>query len=376
MGSICLPYILNYSLSSLPRLRNPARSGIMKKNAEGGKNMPKTIVFHETDLFRPHNDPDDHYDLACQFALAKRGLTDLAGVLLDYPPDPSYGDPDVAAAAELGVITGLAVPVGIGQKRRGLPPGSGLLLLKRVLEAAESPVSLFIVGSCRDVFEAGTLWPSLFRDKVGAIYLNAGAAVDTPRLEYNVWLDPASFAGIFSLPCPVFWMPCFHSMAEEDTVGRHGSFWKFQQKMIFDRLPDRVLNYFLDVLSKRQGADWLAPLDAPVDPRLRAFFGESWRNMWCTAGFLYAAGLTVLRDGGIARRGERPAEEVFSFRPVAVDCREDGRAAWRETAASDRMLFTVEDPASYQEAMTRALLSLLLSLDGGEGFLPSPGEAF
>lgn len=39
-------------------------------------------VFHETDLFRPHEDPDDHWDLACQFALAKRGLIDLQGVLI------------------------------------------------------------------------------------------------------------------------------------------------------------------------------------------------------------------------------------------------------------------------------------------------------
>ena len=26
-------------------------------------------TIHETDLFRPHGDPDDHFDLACQFAL-------------------------------------------------------------------------------------------------------------------------------------------------------------------------------------------------------------------------------------------------------------------------------------------------------------------
>lgn len=43
-------------------------------------------VFHETDLFRPHEDPDDHWDLACQFALAKRGLIDFQGVLIDFPP--------------------------------------------------------------------------------------------------------------------------------------------------------------------------------------------------------------------------------------------------------------------------------------------------
>ena len=140
--------------------------------------MPIPVVFHETDLFRPHNDPDDHYDLACQFALAKAGLTDLRGILLDYPPTPAYGDPDVSAVMQLCAVTGLSVPMGVGQKTRGLPPGSGLSLLKRTLEEAECPVSLFIAGSSRDIFEAGELWPSLFREKVGAIYLNAGSGSD------------------------------------------------------------------------------------------------------------------------------------------------------------------------------------------------------
>jgi len=40
-------------------------------------------------LFRPHNDPDDHWDLACAFALAKTGLCPLAGVLIDFPPGHS-----------------------------------------------------------------------------------------------------------------------------------------------------------------------------------------------------------------------------------------------------------------------------------------------
>ena len=33
-------------------------------------------VLHETDLFRPHGDPDDHWDLACEYALAKVGAID------------------------------------------------------------------------------------------------------------------------------------------------------------------------------------------------------------------------------------------------------------------------------------------------------------
>ena len=339
--------------------------------------MNRPVFFHETDLFRPHNDPDDHYDLACLFALAGMGLAELGGILLDYPPSPAFGDPDIVAPAALSEITGIPVPVGVGQRGPGLAPGSGLSLLKQTLEKASSPVTVFIVGSCRDVCEAGKRWPSLFREKVGAIYLNAGAGCDTPKLEYNVWLDPRSFAGIFSLPCPVYWMPCFHSMESENTVGRHGTWWHFRQKRIFDLLSPAVLNYFLDALSRRQGADWLSSLSAPVDPRLRDFFGESFRNMWCTAGFLHAAGLSVTREGAIVPLGKEPRKEVFSFRPVSVSCPEDGHALWREAAEgeTDRYLFTVEDPASYEEAMTSALASLLSRLSE-KGSLSPPETSF
>ena len=331
--------------------------------------MSKPIVFHETDLFRPHNDPDDHYDLVCQFALAKAGLTDLHGVLLDYPPSQAYGDPDISAVMQLCEMTGLSVPMGIGQNGDSLSHGSGLTLLKHVLEKAERPVSLFIVGSSRDISEAGKLWPSLFREKVGAIYLNAGSGTDTPRLEYNVWLDPASFAGIFMLPCPIYWMPCFDSMERENTVGRHGTYWHFQQKRLFESLPARLLNYFLSMLSRQQDTGWLSSLDKQNDPLLRDHFGEEWRNMWCTAGFLHAAGLSVTRSGDLVPLGESPSDEVFSFQPVSVSCDQDGHARWREADESEtRFLFTVEDTAVYQEAMTRALIRLLSLPD----YRPSP----
>ena len=40
----------------------------------------KTPMLHVTDLFRPHMDPDDHWDLACVYALAYRGDIDLKGI--------------------------------------------------------------------------------------------------------------------------------------------------------------------------------------------------------------------------------------------------------------------------------------------------------
>ena len=55
-------------------------------------------VFHQTDIFHPHADPDDHWDLACNYALAKRGDIELQGIMIDYPP--WAGDPALAAVVQ------------------------------------------------------------------------------------------------------------------------------------------------------------------------------------------------------------------------------------------------------------------------------------
>lgn len=321
-------------------------------------------VLHETDLFRPHEDPDDHYDLACQFALAKMGRIRLAGVLIDWPPSPGYGDPDVLAAAQMNQLTGQCAPVGVG-----CPPGesggTGEALLRRTLEDAPEPVTLHIVGSSRDVARFGRENPELFRKKVRAIYLNAGSGTDSGRLEYNVALDPKAYAEIFRLPCAIYWMPCFHSVfapGGEMEVGEYGTFYRFRQADVFDRISPRLLNYFLNVLARRESSRWLSCLDAPVDPRLRAHFGAMERNMWCTGGFLHAAGLTVHLDGSLAPLGEAPQREVFEFVPAAVQCDDDGRCSWEPRAGSDRFIFRVRDERAYPAAMTAALGELLRQL--------------
>lgn len=74
--------------------------------------MPIPLI-HETDLFRPHMDPDDHWDLACVFALAAQGKIDLKGVLIDYPPKAGR-QPDAEAIAQMNYIHGLSVPFVVG----------------------------------------------------------------------------------------------------------------------------------------------------------------------------------------------------------------------------------------------------------------------
>lgn len=323
-------------------------------------------TVHETDLFRPHQDPDDHWDLACQFALAYQGLHRLLGVMIDYPPDFVKGSPDIQAVQQLNALAGLHTPIGIGAPDRAkTAASSAAALLLDALETAPEPVTVHIVGSCRDVALALRENSPLFAEKCRAIYLNAGSGRENGRLEYNVELDPASYAEIFSAPCPLYWMPCFDTVpdwgAEDMRVGRYGTFYRFLQGDILLSLSPGMQSYFLSMLRRETDPGRPGAPISQADREALAAFGRQPRNMWCTGGFLHAVGLCVSRGGDIVPSGENPADEVFGFTPVRVQCDTGGHTKWTECGCgeSDRRLFTVRDTAAYPKAMTSAMRSLL-----------------
>jgi hypothetical protein len=353
---------------------------------------PKVAMLHVTDLFRPFADPDDHWDLACTYALARRGDVHLLGVIIDYPPRAAY-DPDVQAVAQMNYLTGLSAPVIVGSPRRvsasdvDRPENrtalGGMRAIIDILRRASQPVVISVLGSSRDVALAGKLEPKLFAEKCAGIYLNAGSGTPdktlAARLEYNVALDPVSYAMIFDLPCPVYWMPCFEvvpgSGDESFAVGTYGTYYRFQQKEILPRLSDRVQNYFAFVFKQgfpersaqrdRSAAfrsNWLHYLEGAKDQGLLARQGDQYRNMWCTGGFLHAAGLGVDSEGKLVPLHELNSP-LFTFDPVQVKCDANGVTAWRPDAqACNRFLFHVRDRAHYATAMTAAMRTLLRTL--------------
>ena len=145
-----------------------------------------TRFVHQSDLFHPHGDPDDHWDLATVFALAALGNLDLRGLLLDYPPDHRAGDPATLAIAQLGYLTGVTgIPFAIGTDRplghrtetkSDLDGSSAAEWLCQTLQDSPEPITINIVGSCKDVAIAGLSRPDLFRSSCRAVYVNAGAA--------------------------------------------------------------------------------------------------------------------------------------------------------------------------------------------------------
>jgi hypothetical protein len=336
-------------------------------------------LLHQTDLFHPHLDPDDHWDLACVYALALGGDFDLRGVLIDYPPVEHAVTPDAMAVAQLNYLSGLAVPFAVGSavavRTRGEKPDAlpaaerhGVEFVLHTLASAGAPVVITIVGSCRDIALAGAAAPELFRTKCRAIYLNAGSGTRRPELlgelEYNVRLNAAAYGGIFDLPCPVYWMPCFEITPPSGQVEEYGTFYRFTQAEILPDLSPRLQAYFAYMLSRSPSCDWLGALQTPPDATTLAVYGALPRNMWCTAGFLHAAGKMITVDGAIVPLAAAGDDAAYAFEPITVTCGDDGVVHWQPAAAANgqRHIFHVRDRSRYAAAMTRAMRTLLVTL--------------
>ena len=335
-------------------------------------------MLHQTDLFRPPIDPDDHWDLACVYALAAGGDVDLRGILLDYPPDRFPGrSPDVCGIAQLSYLTGTAVHLAVGSSVPFSPAGgrqaltradrAGADFVLEFLRQAESPAIINIVGSCRDVALAALLDPDLFASNCAGIYLNAGNGCQDPALiqrrEYNVTLNPEAYAAIFRVPCAVYWMPCYEANAGEEVVREFATWYRFRQDEILPSLSSRLRGYFTYSLEGRVDTRYLRYTLEPDSDSLSPYTIMNHRHMWCTAGFFHAAGYAVTRGGEIVPLAEAGERSVYEFCPVEVSCDENGDTRWRlDEGSRDRYIFRVRDTDAYPSAMTAAMRTLLARL--------------
>jgi hypothetical protein len=331
--------------------------------------------LHQTDIFRPHNDPDDHWDLACAYALAATHRATLSGILIDHPPGAPIlnhaCDPDLGSVAQLSFITGINPPVAVGRPEffasrgdhREQPPPSGVQFVLDQLAAHPEGLAIVIVGAARDLAEALQRLPDLFASNCRGIYLNIGSGCpDRTRiavLEWNVTLDPAAYAAIFTAPCPIFWLPCLDD--EPQVADLHcrewGSHYSFRQADILEALPLSLRNYFGWMFSKQTSSTWLAALGQDFSALL-ADKGEQQRMMYSTASFFHLAGLGVTREGRLLPLADE-ADWVYRFEPVTVTCSADGHTRWQAAKHSDRHLLHILDTQRYAQAMCLAMRQLL-----------------
>jgi hypothetical protein len=243
------------------------------------------------------------------------------------------------------------------------PLNSGIRMILETLEKSERKVAIHIVGSSRDVAMAARMRPDLFAEKCAAVYLNAGTATEKVEQEYNVSLDPKSYQTMFSLPCPLYWMPCFQSLPFQNESKIHETYYSFIQKDILPFLNKGMKQYFSYALSREESNQWFAYLNKEVDENLLNAQGDRTREMWSTAGFFHAAGLTIDVNGKLWELDDCKEDTVYKVVPIEAICDENGRVSWKEVEKSNQYIFVkTEDRQAYAKAMTNAMKEILVKL--------------
>jgi hypothetical protein len=299
-----------------------------------GGDLPaaKIPVIHSTDLFHPHDDPDDHYDLACLFAIPE---FDIQGIVLDMGATQALRS-GAPAVEQMMRITGRRAPYAIGLSQR-LRTGDdraleepakfqgAVQLILSILRKSPEPVTIFTAGSCRDVAAAFNREPELLKRKVKAVYCNIGRGPNESQNECNVGYDPLAFFRLFESGLPIYWCPCF---------GQDGyqTFYTADQATVVGGCTPAVRNYFVYCLT-RSPADPIAFLDSGPYP-----LPQGPRRMWCTAPMFHAAGRKIYQRGSadfVALSAAAAAQagvahqlsDPFQFVPIRAEIRHPAIAA-------------------------------------------------
>ena len=339
-----------------------------------------TPYIHVTDLYHPHMDPDDHWDLLTVYALAAMGRLDLRGVVVDHPLNAYSGDPAIAAVAQLNHLTGLSVPVAVGsplpyaapEGTRAAAPRSdrsAQALIHRILRDSAEPVAIAAIGACRDVALAAREEPELFAAKCRRVAICAGTGSTRPEdwanRDYNVQLDPPAYGAIFSMACPVYWFPVQETHVNYALrVETYGTYWWFQHKEVLGRLAAEVQSYLLYAMTRQADQKWLDYLRRGPDPVALEQIGELHRNMWCTALFLHLAGLHALTDGALVPLDQQdPQQTMYTLEPIRIEADDAGVRHWvADPDSTDRFIFRLDRKDVYRDAMVRALGEVLAVL--------------
>jgi hypothetical protein len=311
---------------------------------------PPLALIHCTDLFHPHGDPDDHFDLATLYGMP--GI-DLKAVILDQGRLQTER-PGTIPVSQLNRITGRNVPaaIGLGDKLRS-PQDTGLdqepnfqagvALIIATLRQSPVPVAITAVGSMRDVVAAFNRDPQLFRRQVAKLLVFIGEASDPKFVEHNVSLDPQAYVGLMRSGLPVYWVPCFDGGLWQNRG--HASFWQASHADLLRNAQPALLQYFIYALEK-ETADPIAFLSTPVDPARKQRLLAGSRNLWAAAVFEYLVA---------------PAKtQAFGFSEVKVSMADDGVVHYGAVPGAKRIWrFEVHDLPGYPARMTAATAGLL-----------------
>lgn len=336
-------------------------------------------LVHVTDLYHPPQDPDDQVDLA---TIASLPELDLRAVVFDVtqrfiePAPEGFDiprDPGFVPVAQLGYLTGRAIPAAIGPvvplrdidddaADRPQHEQAGVELLLQVLEDSDDPVVISVVGSARAVTAAWNRAPELMRAKTRTVLLNAGMSGGT-RLEWNVQLDPAAYAGIWLSDLPIDWYPCATEDSPFDAVHERSPYWSTTHRDLFKDIPEALQGWFAYGFSGSARGDIIRAMGEVGKGAVWEHVLSATRHLWATPSIVMAAGrqLAQVSEGWrFVGRGSE-AIEVWPWRmdPIQASLDPNDHVVWQMATDSSRRLFGRRPGAEFSAAMSDALNALL-----------------
>lgn len=336
--------------------------------AWAGERIP---VVYCTDLFHPHVDPDDHFDLACLYAIRQ---LDVKVIILDQGRNQQQR-PGSVAVRQMNTITGREIPWEIGLADSLARPDDtgagqpkeyqgGVERILKILAESDRPVSIVTIGSIRDVAAAFNRQPDLFRQKLGRLMIFIGEASAPGFIEYNVGLDVNAFRRVMESGLPVYWVPCFDGGVWQN----HGraSYWKATQAELLGEVPKRLMNYFIYALTK-SAEDPILFLDRPITSEQASGILGLDRNLWCTVIFGDLADMKILESNkrfSLADKDDNHGNTVELFRFEDIRCTVDERGVVSTSPTGNLRIkrFRILNESIYPDIMTQVTAKLLASL--------------
>lgn len=345
----------------------------------------KTPLIDITDLYHPHQDPGDNFDLIAAYALPE---VDLRAVIFDVSAPfrkpvadvPEFHMKDEAGPREPGYIPveqlnylfGRAVPCASAPFQCMASPddkmpdisgfeSAGIELILRVLRESSEPVEIVSFGSCRPLAVAFNRDPALLKQKVKRVHICAGAS-STEFVEWNVILDRHAFVRVLQSGLPIALYPC----ATKDgpfALGPNNCYWTLPTLEFIPKMDAGLQRYLVYAFTRSQRIDFLRAMeDGPAEAELKTVAARK-HAVWETAVWIEAANRTLVKhaDGTyeIAPADTLTATDIRlpnGLQPCTVNVRSDGMFTFAPTTeATNIAIYQRGDPQENERALQQAL---------------------
>lgn len=340
----------------------------------GARRVP---LIDTTDLYHPHQDVGDNFDILAAYALPE---IDLRAVILDATEKYRREGREAGfiPVLQLNAIFGRRVPCATTPYAAMQSPEdkmldapafqqAGIELLLETLRQSGELVEVTVFGSARAVAVAYNREPDLLRQRVRRIHLCAGAS-SPDFLEWNVVLDPQAMVRLLRSDLPIAIYPCA-THEGPFAYGPHNCFWKLPNLDFVAQLQPPLRAYLAYAFSRSTRSDFLRYLEEEPPAAVIQAIAASAHNVWETCVWMQISNRRLVRRADGTCRIV-PAVEVLptdtvlpnELRPCKVQVRENGGFSFTLTdRPTNFLIYDRGDPKENERALREALPALYLS---------------